>query len=148
MPGTCVGWDMPIERLNGAIRRHVKTGITQRLIWAFIKSYTFLEHVGRTLRTYLAGGAHRLFAREDHSHRDIEEDVRVLKTWLRDAVSPGTHDWAAATRVNATRHVTCDASRPPWLVQRDAMTQGGARAYHAHVQSYVQRVASWATWSD
>jgi len=150
--GSNVGWDMPIERLNAAIRQHVRTGITQALITAFVQSYTFLEHVGRTLRTYLGGGAHRLFAREDHGHRDIEQDVRVLKAWLRDTVTPLTaahpaHDWANATRVNASRHVTCDQSRPPWLVQRDAMTQAGVRAYHNHVQTYVQRMTCWASWS-
>ena len=144
VPGTNVGWDMPIERLNAAIRRHVRTGITQAIITRFIESYTFLEHVGRTLMTYLAGGAHRLFAREDHGHRDVEADVVVIKTWLREQVG---HDWAAATRVNTVRHVTCDASRPPWLVQIDAMAQGGAQAYHAHVQTYVQRMTTWAAWS-
>ena len=152
MPGTCVGWDMPIERLNGAIRRHVKTGITQRIIWAFIKSYTFLEHVRRTLMTYLHGGAHRMFQREHHTHRDIETDVRVLKDWLRQAVCgppPAAHTWAFAARVNASPTVVSDRSRPPWQVQRDAMrSTTAARSYHAHVDRVVSGLAEWATWDD
>ena len=145
MPGTCVGWDMPIERLNAAIRRHVRTSIRQELITAFIAAYTFLEHVGRTLLTALKGGASRLFQRETHAHRDIETDVRILREWLRAKVGV---DWAHATRVNTQAAVTSDSSRAPWLVQRDAMcTQAARAAYHTHISSYVTRMATWASWS-
>ena len=87
-----------------------------------------------------------MFQRESHHHRDIEADVLVLRGWLRAQVGA---DWASATRVNAVVSITSDSSRAPWLVQRDAMcNQAASQSYHSHIESYVTRMAAWASWSD
>ena len=102
LPGTNVGWDMPVERLNAAIRRHVKAGVTQTVIAAFIASYTFLEHVGRTFLTYMHWGQYRLWEREP-SHRDVEADVLILREWLRATVAS---DVTGHLPLGGTRRVT------------------------------------------
>ena len=139
VPGSNTGWDMPIERLNGAIRRHMKV-FSPHLIMLFVLAYSFIEHVAGAFLFASCAGFFRLWISEP-SPRDTDSDVRVLVAWLRLQVGS---DWAHVSRANTSARatVTSDRSIPPWQVQQDAMTAG----YRADIQAYVQRLAPWQEW--
>lgn len=143
VPGTNTGWDMPVERLNGAIRRHMKV-FTAQLILTFVLAYSFLEHVTGSFLCATCAGFYRLWVSEP-SPRDTDADVALLLDWLRRSVG---RDWASVSRVNAGRgSVTSDRSIPPWVVQQDAMQQAApADAYWHEVEAYVTRLAPWQEW--
>ena len=160
-PGTCTGWDCPIEVLNGSIRAHVTSHISMVVVTAYVLAFSFLQHVSSSLCLALCTGMYRAW-RSEPSPRDTEADVAVLVAWLERVVGP---DWATATRSNhpqvAVRYyaggrrgrrghsaLCMDRSRPPWTLQEEAMTdQRASRAYWLQVQEYVQRLAPWQKWN-
>ena len=147
-PGTCTGWDCPIESLNGSIRAHVLSHISMVVVTAYVLAFSFIQHVSASLCLALCTGMYRAWMSEP-SPRDTEADVALLLAWLLKTVGA---DWATATRANphnslSVPAVCVDRSRPPWLLQRDVMTsQAASRSYWLAVQEYVERLAPWQVW--
>lgn len=140
--GCGVGWDMLIERLNGAITNHVTTCVTIDQIREFIDNWPFLAKVEEHMRDYM-------YAEREDDHirrRDVQSDVDALKVWFREVI--GT-TWAHATRANSNVHVTSgtERGRKPWVETRTCMERTGRDAPHAFIRRHVSALTGYFQWA-
>lgn len=131
-----VGWDTPIEWLNGAITQGVHSFVSPKRIASFISSYALLQS------NYYA-----LLDAHDHKvngaakkMKDMDSNVDTMKGWLMDKVGA---DWATATRDNDTSNIGMSSrGAPPWVEVRTAMHQDGQHAVDQHVARKVRELTS------
>jgi len=140
--GCGVGWDMPCEDLNGAIRSHVDTRVSEKQITNFVADWALVEAVQAQMRRLLFGNR----AERHWRGRDASVDVETLKTFFRDKIGA---TWTQATRANTTPHVLQGPDRgvSPWREVRDVMARTGRDAPHEYIQRYVAEMTPFFQWS-
>lgn len=132
-----VGWDTPIEWLNGAITEGVSRMVSENRIAKFIHNYAFLDSNYHFLResTDRARSGRALF-------KDLDANVDVMKGWLMRTVGS---DWNSATQANVNPKIDFGRGGPgtlPWDEIRDAMNRQGRHAVDTHVAQCVRGLTS------
>ena len=124
---TFVGWDTPIEWLNGAITDGVKRLVSEARIENFVLNYSFLNSNYAHLLDVIevARGQHQTM-------RDMDANVDRMKHWL---ISHIGHNWATATTPNQNSQLGIPRGVLPWVETQQAMTRVGNDA----VPTYVAR---------
>ena len=140
-PGSNVGWDMLIEWLNHAIKKHVTAHITREQIEQFIRNWPFMESVRAGIRDVI----YALRTDRDYRWRDADADVNTLKKFFRDKIGA---DWNSATRVNASPSILKQgmSTSRPWLEVERKMGQRGVKAPHAFVAAALNRYTGFFPW--
>ena len=129
-----VGWDTPIEWLNGAITDGVRTLVSEQKIENFVANYSFLN----TNYAALLDEMHVTRGQGDSHMRDMDGNVAAMKHWL--CTNIGT-TWAAATRRNANSRLGIDRrGQLPWVEMRQSMTRVGRDSVNRHVEDVVRRL--------
>lgn len=138
--GVHVGWDTPIEWLNGAITEGVHDLVSQARIADFIRNFAFMDANYACLLEYLHT------ARDTHAKmKDMDCNVDAMKAWLIAKVGP---DWESATRHNSVSNLGIGAGRrgptpkPPWVEVEENMMRAGADSVHTHVASTLRGLTS------
>ena len=139
--GSGVGWDWAIENLNGAIKFHVDTHVSEAQISNFVADWAAIEAVQHQMRELI-------YANRAERHwrgRDVRADIEKLKKFFRDNIGA---TWARATRENASPSVTVGADRatPPWREVEQVMARRGDDAPHAYIRSYVTGMTPFFAW--
>lgn len=130
-----VGWDTPIEWLNGAITEGVTSLVSEQRIENFVENYSFMDH------NYTALLDSVNFARSGNANmRDMDGNVARMKSFL---VANIGHDWATATAANVVSKLGIDARGDvPWNEVRTTMTQHGNDATPAFVARHVRNLSN------
>lgn len=131
-----VGWDTPIEWLNGAITDGVKTLVSEPRIEEFVANYSFLDSNYTALLDMLEV-AHGGAAGRAHYMKDTDSNVDKMKGWLVNNVGA---TWALATRRNTNSQLKIGRGQPPWQEMKDAMSQPGKAAVPAFIASHVREL--------
>ena len=116
-PGSCVGWDLIVERLNLYLTQTVQTQVSPERIQHAVRDYPLLEF-NRTVLNEVA---------EEKLMKDIEQDVRTLKHALFNEPTLGA-TWQTATRHNTHCPWTssqADRGNPPWKEVHATMHRSG-----------------------
>ena len=130
-----VGWDTPIEWLNGAITSGVATLVSEQRIENFVENYSFLDHNYRALLEVM-----EVDSLGRSNMRDMDGNVDRMKHFLLDNVGV---DWATATAANQVSKLGIDSRGVvPWDEVRTAMTQTGNDATPAFVARHVRNLTS------
>lgn len=139
-----VGWDMPIEKLNGWIRESVVSNISKFQICQFIRRLNFMQHVIRGVKRLV--WAKR--ARDTATVKDIDRDVQLILEFLRGTI--GT-TYREATRPSDNNLLGVDMAdwgglrrpraRAPFNQVRNA--NGGYRWY---VRRQITKLCPWHHW--
>ena len=127
-----VGWDTPIEWLNGAITDGVRALVSEDRIEEFVANYSFLHHNYSAMREMVeaASPAGVSFM------RDMDGNVARMKDWLIKNIGS---DWNTASRPNRNSKLGISGrGKPPWDEIRDAMTKTGADSVASHVSEVVR----------
>ena len=120
-PGSRVGWDTPIEWLNGGITEGVPAHVTETRIERFVEIYPLLQSNYSRLRTASQAGR-----KAAHTHmKDMDSDVNVLKDLFRQKVGVG---WVAATAANAIPQLVTERGVLPWIEVQNHMSNGSVAA--------------------
>lgn len=129
-----VGWDTPIEWLNGAITDGVRSLVSEPRIEEFVRNYSFLDANYAAMLDVMASvrsGA----PDKAHYMRDMDSNVDCMKAWLIEKVGA---DWAEATRANINSELGIGRGTPPWEEMRTTMSQAGKDAVPAFVARHVR----------
>ena len=139
--GCGVGWDWPIELLNGSIKSHVDMHVSEEQILKFIENWPMLEEVQRHMRDILYSNR----AERHWRGRDVDADVDSLKKFFRANIGA---TWLEAIRPNTSVKVTSGHERKgkPWKEIADVMARRGAAAPHAYIRDYVQGMTPYFDW--
>lgn len=132
---TNVGWDTPIEWLNGSITDGVKRLVSENKIEEFVANYSFLNSNYAALLDVLE------VAKPDRAHhmRDMDSNVDRMKGWLVRHIGP---DWATATRRNANSRLGITRGVLPWVEMQRANTKTGGDAVPAFVERHVRHLTN------
>lgn len=127
---TFVGWDTPIEWLNGAITAGVHSHVSEQKIQRFISQYSFLEsnYASMTEMMEVARSAQA-------NMKELDGNVNCMKGWLIDNIGA---DWATATQPNQNSKLGIRLGNLPWNEVAAQMAQGGAESVPAHVARHVR----------
>lgn len=130
-----VGWDTPIEWLNGAISDGVRTHVSEPRIEWFVQNYSLLSaNYGELLRSL---DMQRLHAAK---MKDMDGNVSRMKHWLIENIGS---DWATATRQNRNSMLGISSrGHLPWDEIRTAMTRQGSDSVPNHVSRIVRDLTS------
>ena len=130
-----VGWDSPIEWLNGAITDGVKSLVSEERIQQFVANYSFMNSNYSALLDAIE------VARPGSANmREMDGNVDRMKGWLIRHVG---NDWATATRQNAQSQLGIGGRGvPPWQEMRTAMTRPGDDAVPAFVARKVRNLTN------
>ena len=122
-PRVYVGWDSPIEWLNGAITSGVTSLISEQRIEDFVENYAFMESNYTSLLNEFN------HARSGQSNmRELDGNVNRMKSFL---VSNIGADWATATAANQVSRLGIDSRGiVPWDEVRTAMMRTGVLTPH------------------
>jgi hypothetical protein len=138
--GAMVGWDHPIELLNGAITRGVQSHVTLEHIEQFLKIYPLLEHNNTVLREWTMPARDRYAS----MMKDMDSDVGRLKEWFMQSVGS---DWLSVCACTAQRNsippgpqLVPQRGRPPWEEVEATMTAQGDDSVPAFVGKTVRRL--------
>ena len=129
-----MGWDTPIEWLNGAITDGVRSLVSEPRIEEFVRNYSFLDANYAAMLDVMASvrsGA----PDKAHYMRDMDSNVDCMKAWLIEKVGA---DWAEATRANINSELGIGRGTPPWEEMRTTMSQAGKDAVPAFVARHVR----------
>lgn len=128
---TYVGWDSPIEWLNGAISQGVSRLVSEQRIERFISHFSLLDanyrHLQESTHCEVRSGMGMM--------KEMDCNVNCMKRWLMDKVGA---DWSVATRVNVDSKLDLGRGTAPWLEVRNAMSQVGRDSVAAHVAKSVR----------
>ena len=137
-----VGWDHPIELLNGAITRGVQTHVTLEHIQQFLKIHPLLEHNHTVLRDWATPDRDRYAS----MMKDMDSDVGGLKEWFMDSVGA---DWESVCACTVQQNsnppgpqLVPERGTPPWEEVEKVMTQKGDSSVPAFVAETVRRLTS------
>ena len=140
--GAMVGWDHPIELLNGAITRGVQSHVSLEHIEQFLKIYPLLEHNHTVLREWTMPARDRYASKM----KDMDSDVGRLKEWFMQSVGS---DWLSVCACTAQLNsippgpqLVARRGRPPWEEVEATMTQHGASSVPAFVGDTVRRLTN------
>ena len=129
-----VGWDTPIEFLNGSITEAVHTQVSEQKIERHILNYSLLSsNYGALLD--LIEVAHPGRA----NMRELDSNVNRMKDWL---ISNIGADWATATQANQNSKLGIGRGVPPWEEMEQMMTRQGVDSVPAHVSRVVRELTS------
>lgn len=129
--GSYVGWDTPIEWLNGAITDGVSKLVSEQRIARFVAQYAFVDSNYHSL----------LHATQcDHTGggkmRELDSNVAVMKQWLMQRIG---EDWNSATRVNVVSNLDMErGGTKPWEEVKNTMLQDGDRSVANNVAGHVR----------
>ena len=139
--GSGVGWDWPIENLNGAIKSHVDMHVSEAQIEKFLLDWPMLEEVQRHMRDILYSNR----AERHWRGRDVDADVAELKKFFREQIGA---TWAEAVRPNNVLTVTTGPKRNkrPWEEIEAVMGRRGVDAPHAYIRNYVLEMTPYFDW--
>ena len=138
--GAMVGYDCPVEWLNGAITDGVQSHVTLERIEKFVHNHPLYQHNHHIIRAWSQPERERYEA----FMKDIESDVNSILTLLIE-------------KVGATWHAVCQRSTwqnsqppcpqlfdirdvPPWQEVERAMTQGGNDSVSVFICRTVRRL--------
>ena len=139
-----VGWDMPIEKLNGWIRESVISNISKWRISQFIRRLNFMQHVIRGVKK-LAWAAR---VRDEATVKDIDVDVQIILVFLREVI--GT-TYAAATRPSDENLMDVDMAdwgglRRPRARAPFNQVRNGNAGYRWYVRRQLTKLCPWHHW--
>ena len=142
--GCGVGWDWAIEMLNGAIKAHVGSHVSEAQISNFVASWATLETVQKHMRELLEQNQ----AEKHWRGRDVKSDIKKLKKFFRDCIGS---TWAEAIDANTSARIVRPAAagrsvKKPWKQVEEVMARRGERAPHAYVARYVRDMTSFFEW--
>ena len=137
IPGSNVGWDMPIEKENLACEGLIRP--SEERLKKFIEELNFLGPVSRGLERLMKGRRKQTVHRMKKIDRDVQAVVEHLKATLG-----ATWAQASVPRVQANSLlVNPPKSRRPWL-SRDAMiAEQGGRAFRDWIRSHLDSKVTW-----
>ena len=125
-----VGWDTPIEWLNGGITDGVKHLVSVPRIKEHVANYSFMQSNYTSLLKTMD------LVRPGHAHmRDMDSNVDRMKGWLMDNI--GT-TWAVATRLNSESELGITRGKVPWEEMQETMSQSGNDSVPAFVADKVR----------
>ena len=125
-----VGWDTPMEWLNGAITDGVRSLVSQERIQEFVKKYSFMQANYKALLD-----AMNVVRPASAKMRDMDSNVDTMKGWLVEKIGA---DWAHATRRNTESKLGIGRGKTPWGEMEATMSQQGADAVPAFVARKVR----------
>lgn len=130
-----VGWDSPIEWLNGAISDGVSSLVSEERIAKFISNYSVMQSNYQFLldatRKSRSGSA---------KMGDMESNVSAMKAWLIEKIGK---DWTEATRANVSSNLGIGRGTLPWVEVQNTMSQGDRQSSVAgHVGRVVRDLTS------
>ena len=130
-----VGWDSPIEWLNGAITSGVTSLVSEQRIENFVENYSFLDHNYAALVDVIE------VARPGFCHmRNMDGNVDRMKHFLVEKVGV---DWGTATAANQVSKLGIDTrGSVPWDEVRTTMTRQGSDSTPAFVARHVRDLTS------
>lgn len=132
--GAYVGWDTPIEWLNGAISSHVKQNVSESRIAEFIENYSLLEHN----YNYLMKATGIASTGRTTHMKSMDCNVNKMKGWLIANVGA---NWAIATRAkNDSALGISSRGKPPWQEVDDVMQRQGNDSVSSHVSRVVREL--------
>ena len=139
--GCGVGWDWPIENLNGAIKSHVDTRVSEAQVRNFVADWALVETVQQDFRRIIDANS----ADRHWRGRDVRVDIEKLKAFFRATIGS---TWAHATRHNTSPSVLLGETRTaaPWEEKARVMAQTGVAAPHAFIQSKVTNLTPFFPW--
>ena len=109
-----VGWDSPVEFLNGAITDGVSSLVSESRIEEFVANYAFMNHNYAALLDMLE------ISRPTRANmRDMDANVARMKDWLITHIGA---TWDAAVLANANSKLGISTrGQPPWKEMRSAI---------------------------
>ena len=124
-----VGWDTPIEWLNGSITKGVTSQVTESRIENHVANFSLLDSNYKALLDMFEvdPGSAKM--------RDLSGNASRMKDWLINNIGA---DWATATAANQDSRLGIGRGVLPWEEMRTAMTRQGADSVPAHVASVVR----------
>ena len=129
-----MGWDTPVEWLNGAITEGVQSHVSEEKIETFVRRYSLLSANDDVMRSNLCpkeeGG---------RKMKSIESDVALLKDFLFDRIG---RDWRSATRWNDESELEIGRGVPPWKEMDTKSNLGGNESVPFFVAEVVRRYTS------
>lgn len=131
-----VGWDTPIEWLNGAISDGIRQLVSEARIEDFVFKYSLVQHNYTML---LDGAAMKTNRRHHAKMRAMDGNVAAMKAWLMKHVGA---DWHEATSPNSNSKLGMQRARVPWDEMREAMNQRGQQSVTAFVAKHVRGLTS------
>lgn len=132
-----VGWDTPIEWLNGAITQGVSKLVSEQRIAKFVSNYAFLDSNYHFLLDSVKGGYS-----STAKMRELDSNVDAMKAWLLSNIG-STWTWSEAARDNLNSKLGIERlGVPPWAEIRHVMTQDGKQSVEEHVASRVRALTS------
>lgn len=132
-PGSLVGWDTPVEWLNGAITEGVASHVSEPRIERFVQIYPLLQSNYTTMRDWSHRGR-----RAAYNHmKDMTNDVAMLKKLFHDKIGSS---WLAATAPNSNSKLITGRGVLPWEEVARVMRQPGNDSVAAFVSSTVKRL--------
>ena len=141
---THVGWDMPIEKLNMWIKMSVVAHITFEQIRQFVRRLNFTHTVVRHVESVV----HRFRKADDETLKKIDNDVELIKEFLRNKIG---RDFATATAHSDENLLSVNMAdwggnraaraRAPWMQMRAAMSD-----YRKYVRNVVTNKCKWHQW--
>ena len=140
--GAMVGYDCPIEWLNGAITAGVNANVTLERIERFVDLYALFQHNHHIMREWSQP------AREKYESfmKDIDADVGKILEWLVEKVGA---DWHAVCQRSTWQNsqppcpqLIDSRSVTPWEEIRRNMTKTGSDATPVFISNTVRRLTS------
>ena len=131
--GSGVGWDWPIENLNGAIKSHVDMHVSEEQINKFVSNWALLEEVQRHMREILYSNR----AERHWRGRDVDEDVKALIKFFRENIGATWEEATSAAKPGTSVTEGSDRQVRPWKEIERVMARRGSDAPHAYIRDYV-----------
>jgi hypothetical protein len=122
-----VGWDTPIEWLNGGITDGVRSLVSEPRIEEFVANFSLLSsNYGSLLEMMSRVRPHSA------SMRDMDSNVDRMKGWLVEKIGA---DWASATQRNSVSNLEIGRGISPW----DEVHKANSRSGKSSVPAFVAR---------
>ena len=133
-PGARVGWDTPVEWLNGAITEGVQIRISEERIERFVARFALLSANEDVMRA-------SLHPKDGNSAKmkSLDSDVALLKGFFMDRIGS---TWFEATRQNDDSELGIGRGVPPWEEMHTKSHQAGNDSVPYYVAEVVRRYTS------
>lgn len=127
-----VGWDTPVEWLNGAITNGVSSLVSEDRIANFIANYALLDSNYQLLLDTTQTGRSSV-----RKMKDMESNVVAMKSWLIDKIGP---DWRSATNENRSSKLDMPRGTLPWVEVETVKNKRGRDSVALHVGGHVRKL--------
>ena len=136
LSGVCVGWDTPIEWLNGAITAGILAHVSEERIEEFVRNFSFTDASYRAL----LADVNLSHDRTESFMKDMTSCVESLKATLNRHVGS---TWDAATQPNTVSKLGISGRQiPPWEEVENVMTRTGKDSVPAFVARHARELTS------